>query len=94
MPIFSRSFIRNRAIAAATTLLVSVVSLSLSREPNTVHQHSPLAAALPASAWQQVSNEASPLQAVGHKGEAAQPCKWRVRAVQTTVKSAPLPPLG
>jgi hypothetical protein len=94
MAIFSRSFIRKRAIAAATTLLVSVVSLSLSQAPNTVHRHSPLAAAQPASGWQQVSNEASSQQAVGRGGEPAQPCKWHVRTVQTTVTSAPLPPLG
>jgi hypothetical protein len=94
MAIFSRSFIRKRAIAAATTLLVSVVSLSLSQAPNTVHRHSPPVAAQPASGWQQVSNEASALQANGHGAGPAQPCKWRVRAVQTTVTSAPLPPLG
>jgi hypothetical protein len=91
MAMLSRSFIRKRAISAATALLVSVASLALGRQPPTV-SHRPLVATVQNNAgWRQASVETP-----GAKAERTpmQLCNWRLHAVKAAVKSAPLPPLG
>ena len=91
MALFSRSFIRKRAIAAATAFLVSMASLALGPQPASM-SHSPLLATVQKNpAWGRALAETQRTQA---ERTPIQLCNWRMHAVKDTVKSAPLPPLG
>jgi hypothetical protein len=91
MALLSRSFIRKRAISAATAFLVSMASLALGQHPVTISRAPLVAAAQRNFGWRQASAEALSPRA---EGTPAQLCNWRLQAVKTTVRSAPLPPLG
>jgi hypothetical protein len=94
MALLSRSFIRKRAISAATAFLVSAASLALGPQPATVPRTPVLARAQHGAGWRQASAVTSPSQGMQAVGTPAQLCNWRLQAVKATVRSAPLPPLG
>src|SRR5260370_39226657 len=93
MTLFSRSFIRKRAIAAATTLAVSVASLALGHAPP-AHRLHPLATVQQVSA-RQASPETPPSLQAG--SEAASKAEWKpapicdrpVHSVQGTATAPP-----
>src|SRR5258707_12687346 len=98
MALFSRSFIRKRAIAAATTLAVSVASLALGHAPP-AHRLHPLATVQQVSAWQ-ASPETPPALQAG--SAAASKAEWkptpicdrRVHTFEATETSPPSPSPG
>jgi len=93
MALFSRSFIRKRAIAAATTIVVSLASLALGHGPSPAHRHS-LTNAQSASGWWQVSGEAASLRTTGLAAGLARPCSWHVNAGEAKMTPVWLAPLG
>jgi hypothetical protein len=102
MALFSRSFIRKRAIAAATTLVVSVASLALGQAPP-AHRLRPLATAQQVSA-RQASPETPPALQKAAKAEsnAGSKAEWkptpicdrRVHTFEATETSPPSPSPG
>jgi len=102
MALFSRSFIRKRAIAAATTLAVSVASLALGHAPP-AHRLHPLATVQQVSAWQ-ASPETPPALQTAAKAEskAGSKAEWkptpicdrRVHTFEATETSPPSPSPG
>jgi len=102
MALFSRSFIRKRAIAAATTLAVSVASLALGHAPP-AHRLHPLATVQQVSA-RQASPETPPAlqtaaearSAAGSKAEwkPTPICDRRVHTFEATETSPPSPSPG
>ena len=98
MALFSRSFIRKRAIAAATTLAVSVASLALGHAPP-AHRLHPLATVQQVSARQASPERPPALQTAAEAGSEAEwkptpICDRRVHTFEATETSPPSPSPG
>jgi hypothetical protein len=90
MALFSRSFLRKRAISVATTLVVTVVSLAFGHQPAATHRVHPAAAVQQVSVWPAPA-ETPLLHASQVRPETARPCDLRVHLFKATDTSPPSP---
>jgi hypothetical protein len=90
MALFSRPFLRRRAISAATTLAVTAASLAFGHQPATHRVHRALS--VQQVAVRPASTEAQPLGA--SRIGPAQRCDLRVHTFEATETSPPSPSPG
>jgi hypothetical protein len=87
MALFSRSFLRRRAISGATTLALTVLSLALGHQPAALHRvHPPITV-------QQVSAQPAAAETLllhASRIGPARPCDLRVHTFEATEPSPPL----
>jgi hypothetical protein len=98
MALFSRSFLRKRAISAATTLAVSAASLVLGQAPPATHRLHPAMTAQRASVQQAPVQQApaeTPLrQASTVSSEPSRLCVHQVHTFEAIGTSSPSPSSG
>jgi len=91
MALFSRPFLRRRAISAATTLGVTAASLAFGHQPAELHRVHP-ALSVQQVAVRPASTEAQPVRA--SRIGPAQRCDLRVHTFEATETSPPSPSPG
>jgi len=93
MALFSRPFLRRRAISAATTLAVTAASLAFGHQPAALHRVHPPITVQQVSA-QPASAETPLLHASRIGPEPARPCDLRVHTFEATETSPSSPSPG